>query len=226
MVKAVACCAVLGLVGAGCGAARQQAPADEQPVQIVGASAAQADVLHSILDAMGPTGIAKLTIAPASSDFQQTAGKPELFAEYRDEPNELAHWEGNLLAGAFNDEASAHGAEQIVGFKNGAWGDEGRIAAGGTPSGPPPQLDGLRRELEEAVEHQGGRVVGLRVFPVENLAAAAVVVETDRPAEYVLERAPVLQAALARDGMAGTYLEVRDASGAPALQTYDVAAVG
>src|SRR4051812_9666344 len=152
MAKAVVFSALLGILVAGCARSHTDSAGS---VRITGASGAQVRVLRSILERMGPTGIASLAFGTSRD------GQPLLSAEYADEHDAHAEWTSSLVAAGFNEEARDGGAKRVEVFKNGAFGSVIPVGGGDPAIVPTPDLSSIRHALATVIKRQGGRLVDL-----------------------------------------------------------------
>jgi hypothetical protein len=210
---------------AACGAERQAGdgsnewPTVERPIApnettIEGGSQAQRTALRDLLGRMGSTGIVRLMVERPNDEWKPlTDGSVMLTITPADQHDSETQWEAAVLAGAFDERSRADGLPELVAY-NGPDGGS-RIAGLPREEGEPtsrdraPGVDALRESLREAVTAQGARVTGFRVAVLNSRPVAAVGLQIDRPAEFLLQRLPFVLAALPPT-LDGSYVEVRN----------------
>jgi hypothetical protein len=210
---------------AACGGERQSGdasgawPAIERPfapneTAIEGGSQAQRAALRELLERMGSTGIVRLVVERPNDEWKpQPDGSVMLSVTPADQHDSEAQWEAAVLAGAFDERSRADGLPQLVAYNGpdggsriaGLPGEEGEPTA----RGPAPDVEALRESVRDAVTAHGARVTGFRVAVLNARPVAALGLQIDRPAEFLLQRLPFVLAALPR-ALGGTYVEVRN----------------
>jgi hypothetical protein len=164
--------------------------------------------------------------APGKDFDPQPDEARELMAYYADDMDNESHWEGNLVAGAFNERSRAERIANVVGFHDGVMGYEGRLGPSTNRAGTAPSVAQLRRDVTEAVENQGGHVLAVRAFSVAGHPVVGVTLQADDAPEFLVSRYPLVDAAAQQNGVAGSYIDVVDDSGAMAQITYGISVGG
>jgi hypothetical protein len=140
-----------------------------------------------------------------------------------------AYWSALLLAGAYQDEASAQGAARLAGFSVLRLSDDGSVtdASGDSsviddpPSHAHTKLSDvqIRNSVNAALAHIG-LVPVTTTFETPGSLAPVVVAETGDPAGFVKEhRYPAPDVFGDLGSYVGTYIEVVDTEGSPVLMS-------
>ncbi|HMJ00280.1 MAG TPA: hypothetical protein VK488_10645 [Gaiellaceae bacterium] len=195
--------ALLVLVLAGCGAARQSVPAAADPTdsvanidpsavrtKIVGATPKQESVLREILGGLGETVIEEIRVAPPGKPW--TPFKPHSvlvrLKTAKTDEKERAGWEAALVAEAFEARSRALHLQPVAAYEAL---DDGIALDGPDEPDPDDRTPVTREEIESGImsgaKESGAEIVALRIVEPRHLAAA-VTLRVGDPASFLKHR--------------------------------------
>ena len=199
-------------------AAQAAAPTAVTPTSsmtsIVGGTAEEQTLLHTIVDRMQPTSTKRIEIVAGGKDVALRMTAPDTSAR--------TLWEQSLVASAFRDRAKAAGDDLTVllfdGVSNGAALPPGPATP--LPSAKPGDAAAARQRFENAAATIGVAFDELTIYQPDGIAVAATLMSTD-PASFLLHQMPTFLDALGDrwSDYDGTYIRLVDTSGEVVWET-------
>lgn len=213
-------------------------PSVAEGTKISGGSRPQRVLLRQVLDSMGPTAIARITIKrPDPSWHPYQSGDVMLVVDTLGSPNPrqenlLTEWQGWVVAAAFRDRSASADLPRVIALDQRVEGQRrggmriSDIHQGVESTATKAQAAELVARLRAIVSQSGAHLVWLRVAQPDGLAAS-VTVQTDRPAWYLHHKMPaVLRQTLNRFHYDGLAWAVYDAKGRRVFQMANASRLG